>query len=109
MRAAVPTDGGHARLRPAGLGALSPPYGKFYFVPTASRSSSGSQDHRGEGESPVADLATRRDLAVDFAGGRSNGVRLRQLVEKQIKGGDAAVPGDDEIGPGVSRRLARAA
>src|SRR5260370_38957043 len=36
----------------------------------------GSQDHRGKGKSPVPDLATRRDLAVDFGGGWSNGVTM---------------------------------
>ena len=30
-------------------------------------------------------------------------------VEKEIKGGNPAVPGNDEISPGVGRRLARAA
>src|SRR6266576_2139902 len=35
--------------------------------------------------------------------------RSRQLVKEEIDGGDLAVPGDDEIGSGVSRRLARAA
>jgi hypothetical protein len=29
-----------------------------------------------------------------------------QRVEKEIKGGDTAFPGDDEISPGVSWRLA---
>src|ERR1700704_1344292 len=32
-----------------------------------------------------------------------------QLVEKEIKGGNPAVPGNDEISPGVSWRLTRAA
>src|SRR4051812_19731877 len=31
------------------------------------------------------------------------------LVEKEIKGGNTAVPGNDEISPGVSWRFARAA
>src|SRR3954466_12900816 len=35
--------------------------------------------------------------------------KSRQLVKEEIDGGDLAVPGDDEIGSGVSRRLARAA
>src|SRR4030095_6613927 len=35
--------------------------------------------------------------------------RSRQLVKEEIDGGDLAVPGDDEIGSGVSRRLARTA
>jgi len=30
-----------------------------------------------------------------------------QLVEKEINGGNPAVPDNDEISPGVSRRLAR--
>src|SRR5712691_8733743 len=34
---------------------------------------------------------------------------LGELVEKEIKGGNPAVPGDDEISPGVSGRLTRAA
>jgi hypothetical protein len=34
---------------------------------------------------------------------------LRKLVEKEISGGDPAVPGNDEIGPGVSWRLTRPA
>src|ERR1035438_7098937 len=32
-----------------------------------------------------------------------------QLVEKEINGGNPPVPGDDEISPGVSRRLTGAA
>ena len=32
----------------------------------------------------------------------------RQRVEEEAEGGDLAVPGDDEIGSGVSRRLAGA-
>src|SRR5215470_766809 len=32
-----------------------------------------------------------------------------QLVEKEIKSGNLAVAGNDEISPGVSRRLTRAA
>src|SRR4029077_12898366 len=32
-----------------------------------------------------------------------------ELVEKEIKGGNPAVPGNDEISPGVSWRLTRAA
>src|SRR5262245_34246660 len=32
-----------------------------------------------------------------------------QLVEKEIKGGDPAVPGNDEVSPGVSWRFTRAA
>jgi hypothetical protein len=32
-----------------------------------------------------------------------------QLVEKEINGGNPAVPGNDEISPGVSWRLTRAA
>src|SRR4029077_12179928 len=32
-----------------------------------------------------------------------------QLVEKEIKGGDPAVPGNDEISPGVIWRLTRPA
>src|SRR3954464_5440282 len=35
--------------------------------------------------------------------------RSRQPVKEEIDGGDLAVPGDDDIGSGVSRRLARAA
>ena len=35
--------------------------------------------------------------------------RSRKLVKEEIDGGNLAVPGDDEIGSGVSRRLARAA
>src|SRR5438309_1047187 len=34
---------------------------------------------------------------------------LGELVEKEIKGGNPAVPGDDEISPGVRWRLTRAA
>src|SRR6266704_2040448 len=34
---------------------------------------------------------------------------LGELVEKEIQGGNPAVPGDDEISPGVSWRLTRAA
>src|SRR4029077_10878579 len=33
----------------------------------------------------------------------------RKLVEKEIKGGNPAIPGNDEISPGVSWRLTRAA
>src|SRR6476646_6280740 len=43
--------------------------------------------------------------AVPFGIGGSSG----QLVEKEIKGGNPAVPGDDEISPGVSGRLTSAA
>ncbi len=43
---------------------------------------------------------------IDVAAAAS---RSRQLVKEEIDGGDLAVPGDDEIGSGVSRRLARAA
>jgi hypothetical protein len=32
-----------------------------------------------------------------------------ELVEKEINGGNLAIPGDDEIGRGVGRRLTRAA
>jgi hypothetical protein len=32
-----------------------------------------------------------------------------ERVKEEVEGGDLAVPGDDEIGPGVSRRLAGAA
>ena len=35
--------------------------------------------------------------------------RSRKLVEEEINSGNLAVPGDDEIGSGVSRRLGRAA
>ena len=35
--------------------------------------------------------------------------RSRKLVKEEIDGGNLAVPGDYEIGSGVSRRLARAA
>src|SRR5215510_4332119 len=35
--------------------------------------------------------------------------RLRKRVKEEIEGGNLAVPGDDEIGSGVSRRLARTA
>jgi hypothetical protein len=43
---------------------------------------------------------------IDVAAAAS---RSRRLVKEEIDGGDLAVPGDDEIGSGVSRRLARAA
>src|SRR5579862_2642065 len=36
-------------------------------------------------------------------------LRSGKLVEKEINGGDPAVPGNDEISPGVSWRLTRAA
>src|SRR5437588_6067275 len=50
-------------------------------------------------------VADRRSLrTAKFA--KSNS---RKLVKEEIDGGDLAVPGDDEIGSGVSRRLARAA
>ena len=32
-----------------------------------------------------------------------------QLVEKKINGGNPAVPGNDEVSPGISWRLTRAA
>src|ERR1043165_5659115 len=35
--------------------------------------------------------------------------RLRQLVEEEINRGNAAVPGNDEVSPGVRGRLTRAA
>src|SRR5437870_6091608 len=34
-------------------------------------------------------------------------VRSRQFVKKEINGGNPAVPGDDEIRPGVSGRVTR--
>jgi hypothetical protein len=40
---------------------------------------------------------------IDVAAAAS---RSRQLVKEEIDGGDLAVSGDDEIGSGVSRRLA---
>jgi hypothetical protein len=40
---------------------------------------------------------------IDVAAAAS---RSRQLVKEEIAGGDLAVSGDDEIGSGVSRRLA---
>src|SRR6266550_6349663 len=64
-------------------------------------------------------LATKRREITPFLGGAADygGVvdvaasapRSRQLVKEEIDGGDLAVPGDDEIGSGVSRRFARAA
>ena len=36
-------------------------------------------------------------------------VQLTVACRKEVDGGDPAVPGNDEIGPGVSRRLTRAA
>ena len=42
---------------------------------------------------------------MPFGVGGSSG----QLVEKEIKGGNPAVPGNDEISPGVSWRFTRAA
>ena len=44
-------------------------------------------------------------LAMQFGTGGSSG----QLVEKEIKGGNPAVPDNDEISPGVSGCLTRAA
>jgi hypothetical protein len=34
---------------------------------------------------------------------------VEKLVEKQVNGGNSAVPSNDEISPGVSWRLTRAA
>src|SRR5436190_10579135 len=53
-----------------------------------------------EGAQPDRDPAFRR-LGI----GGSSG----QLIEKDIKGGNPAVPGNDEISPGVRGRLTRAA
>src|SRR5436190_24221216 len=41
--------------------------------------------------------------------GRGIGGNSGQLIEKEIKGGNPAVPGNDEIGAGVTGRLTRAA
>ena len=46
-------------------------------------------------------------VAASFAQGWA-GLNSRQLVEKEINGGDPAVPSDDEISPGVSGRRTRA-
>src|SRR6266446_7146698 len=56
----------------------------------------------------------RRDVFRVASGEKKNRARTAesrsgQLVEKQIKGGNPAVPGNDEIGPGVGWRLTRAA
>src|SRR6266446_4127863 len=56
----------------------------------------------------------RRDVFRVASGEKKNRARTAesrsgQLVEKEIKGGNPAVPGNDEIGPGVSGRLTRAA
>src|SRR5579859_7935115 len=50
--------------------------------------------------------ASRHPRAADA---RSNRSPCCQLVEKQINGGNPAVPGDDEISTSVSRCLARPA
>src|SRR6266436_3822177 len=56
----------------------------------------------------------RRDVFRVASGEKKNRARTAesrsgQLVEKEIKGGNPAVPGNDEISPGVSWRLTRAA
>src|SRR5215472_15945745 len=48
-------------------------------------------------------------LAILRIGRRTAESSSAQLVEKKIKGGDPAVPGNDEISPSVSWRLTRAA
>src|SRR5262245_62171234 len=50
-----------------------------------------------------------RSLAILRIGRRTAESSSGQLVEKKIKGGNPAVPSNDEISPGVSWRLTRAA
>jgi hypothetical protein len=53
-----------------------------------------------------ANLMSAFDPKRTFAAAAS---RSRKLVKEEINGGNPAVPGDDEIGSGVSRRLGGAA
>src|ERR1700751_3664993 len=48
-------------------------------------------------------------LPILRTGGRTATPSSRQLVEKKIEGGNPAVPGNDEVSPGVSWRFTRAA
>jgi hypothetical protein len=55
---------------------------------------------------PIALHMSAYDPKRTFATAES---KSRKFAEEKIDGGKLAVPGDDEIGSGVSRRLARAA
>jgi hypothetical protein len=59
------------------------------------------------GRQIVAAMAALSTCKV--CGDATAAVAPRQLVEKEIDGSNPAVPGNDEISPGVSRRLPRAA
>src|SRR4029077_15292851 len=54
---------------------------------------------------PAARIERLRESEDDRPGRDSSA----ELVEKEIKGGNPAVPGNDEISPGVRWRLTRAA
>jgi hypothetical protein len=81
----------------------------FSFAPistTATKQASCSSTDQGGGKAAVGHQSSS---ASRFAARAADNQKssLGQLVEKAINGGNPAVPGDDEISPGVRWRMTR--
>ena len=60
-------------------------------------------------QSLMATKASTEEYDIVIIDSGSTRAHSGQLVEEELDGGNPAVPGDDEIRSGVSRRLTRAA